>query len=139
MRHQRNRRGGALPPGVDPAFAHALAGEGAGRSHQKQNYKTEQLCRQVQRALSLALAGECDDDVLRELSVEFVTAGASSQLIVHIAIPWRQPPISLPDVIQRLARVSGLLRRSVAQAITRKRVPELLFLPVAPAKPEVTP
>lgn len=49
--------------------------------------KTLQLCRQVQRALMLALGGECGDEVLREIYIESVEPmGSPSQLLVRIAL-----------------------------------------------------
>ena len=94
--------------------------------------KALQLCRQVQRALSLALAGECGDDVLRELFVEEVLpAPDATRLLVRLGIPGHLQEVSTADILGRLARVHGQLRHSMAQAITRKRAPELTFVPVA--------
>jgi hypothetical protein len=36
--------------------------------------------------------------------------------------------LDLPDILARLARVRPLLRREVAEALVRKRVPELEFV-----------
>lgn len=132
MKYRKNRRdGGAVPPFVDPAFAEALAGrESTGWSRRaKQDQKARQLCRQVQRAISLALAGECGDDVLRELYVADVTpAPDAGHLMVHVAVPEGARVV---EVLERLERVGPRLRAIVAQAITRKRAPELAFVPVA--------
>ena len=73
---KRSRATGALPF-VNPEFAEMMfAGRrregGVRRENRQQHHKTLQLCRQAQRALSLALAGECDDDLLRSLYVESV-------------------------------------------------------------------
>jgi hypothetical protein len=69
MRHHRTR-GGDVPPLTDPAFVEALAGSGSKRSprNRHRDHKAQMLCRQVQRALNLAL-GELRDDVLRELYI----------------------------------------------------------------------
>src|SRR5689334_9122401 len=82
--------------------------------------KTLQLCRQVERALSLALAGECRDDVLRELAVGGVTAmGSASQLMVCLRVPATvQTPLS--ELLERLDTHAPRLRRLVATAICRK-------------------
>jgi ribosome-binding factor A len=136
MRHHRNRRGGDVPPQTDPAFAEALTGSTANNSprNRHRDHKSRQLCRQVQRALNLAL-GACRDDLLRELYVADVTcAPNASHLLVHVAAPVH---ISAIELLTRLEAVSARLRAEVAQSITRKRAPELRFLPVA--SPEVQP
>lgn len=69
-----------------------------------------QVCRQAQRALSLALAGECHDDVLRSLYVTSVLpAPDASRLLVCVVLP-RGSDTTLEDVLSRLARLNGLLR-----------------------------
>ena len=129
MRNWKHRRGGSVPPFVDPAFADALAGEPRAKGHRKQNYKALQLCRQVQRILTLELAGFGGDEVLRDLYVaDVMPAAGSSQLLVQISIP---PNFPIVDVLERLDRAAPKLRAAVAAAITRKRAPELSFIPVA--------
>ena len=128
----RHRAGGALQP-VDPLFAEELTGRRAGgrdrRSNSRNLHKTLQLCRQAQRALSLALAGACDDDVLRSLYVAAVVpAPDASRLLVQLVVPTRVQA-SPAEVLRRIERVRSLLRAEVAAAITRKRAPELTFFP----------
>jgi ribosome-binding factor A len=136
MRHQRrhrNRGGGESSPLVDPLFAEELSKGRSRRSHRSNssNHKTLALCRQAQRALSLALAGECRDEVLSSVYIEAVVpAPDATRLLVRLVVPARANA-SIPEVIERIERVRGLLRAEVAQAITRKRAPELTFLPVA--------
>ena len=132
MRNWKHRRGGScreVPRFVDPAFADALAGKSQVRGHRKQNYKALQLSRQVQRILTLELAGFGGDDVLRDLYVvEVMPVEGSSQLLVQVSIP---PNVAVVDVLERLERTAPRLRAAVAAAITRKRAPELTFVPVA--------
>ena len=129
MRNWKHRRGGSLPPFVDPAFADALAGESKAKGHRKQNYKALQLCRQVQRILTLELAGFGGDEVLRDVYVvEVKPAAGSSQLLVAISVP---PMVAVVEVLAQLERAAPRLRAAVAAAITRKRAPELTFIPVA--------
>ena len=141
-RRKRSRTGGALPF-VDPVFAEAMnphRSRRAGREQreEKPDHKIMQLCRQAQRALTLALAGECDDDVLRLLYVaEVLPAPDASRLLVRVELPRGAGEVSIVDLLERLSRVQGTLRKAVASAITRKRAPELTFLPTRES--EVTP
>ena len=95
----------------------------------RRDHKTAQLCRQVFRAVSLALA-ECADDVLRELVVHDVEpAPDASRVLVRVGFSAAAPPslAGVADVLGRLGEASGFLRREVTAAITRKRAPELMF------------
>jgi ribosome-binding factor A len=90
--------------------------------------KTLQLCRQVERALAMALSGECDDDVLRELSVDAVEPmGSAAQLLVRIGVP-ASVGFTATDVMARLETHSARLRHLVARAVCRKRTPTLNFV-----------
>lgn len=126
MRYRNRRSRGENPPFVDPLFADALGGGRESRdrgSERKQNYKAQMLCRQVQRVLSLSLT---------ELSVVDVTPGPdSSRLIVHVVIPRH---MAVAEVLARLSEATPALRAEVARAITRKRAPELSFIPIAEAE-----
>ena len=106
-------------------------GGGAGRKSRGAQ-KALQLCRQAQRALGMALAGECDDDVLRALYVDSVVpAPDATQLLVRLVIPAASArDVRAADVYARLQRVHGILRHAVAEAITRKRAPELAYVVV---------
>ncbi len=132
-RRKRSRANGALPF-VDPVFADAMVphrAPGASRAERraKPDHKAMQVCRAAQRALGLALAGECDDDVLRSLYVaSVVPAPDASRLLVCVVLP-RGSEVTIEDVLSRIGRVHGLLRSAVARAVTRKRAPELTFLP----------
>jgi hypothetical protein len=115
-------------------FEQELTGHRSAEGRAGADHKTLQLCRQVERALSLALAGECDDDVLRELYVDGVKPmGSASQLMVRLRVP---AAISVIDAIARADARATQLRHIVAQAICRKRVPTLTFicLPAEPAE-----
>jgi ribosome-binding factor A len=98
-----------------------------GRRQKKPNRKTLQLCSQVADTLNLALTGESGDDVLSELQViSVVPAPNTCQLLVVLAPTL----VGGPDeqlVIAALAEASVRLRAEVANAITRRRAPKLLF------------
>ena len=109
----------------DPDFAAALCeGESGNRSSDRQAQRKErQFCRQVQRALNLALG-------INGLFVEEVSpAPDCGHLLVHVVIPDN---CQAAEAISALRRDTPRLRSEVATAITRKRAPELSFVPAFP-------
>jgi ribosome-binding factor A len=102
--------------------------DGHRQSRDRQDQRrAQQLCRQVQRALNLALADADGRDGLHDLFVEDVTpAPDCARLLVHIVVP---PDRTVGDALGDLRRASAQLRAEVAAAITRKRAPELSFAP----------
>ena len=114
---------------IDPDFAAALEGNGRRRDSAGRHgeHKARQLCRQVQRALNLALAERSSDPGLEQLYVDEVTpAPGCGHLLVHFVAPADRP---LPDVLASLRREGPRLRAQVATAISRKQAPELSFVP----------
>ncbi len=138
MRFSKKRwKGRAQGASQDEIFEGALLEqefEDRGFSRRRDNRKTLQLCRQAQRAILLALAGECRDDLLRDLYVDSVEPiGAGGQLLVRVVVP-RHIQATLPEVLQRLSDHAPKLRAAVAQSICRKRAPNLSFaiVPMTP-------
>ena len=83
--------------------------------------------RQVQRALNLALADRYEDDGLNELFVDDVTpAPDCGHLLVHVVVPADR---SVADALGSLRRDAARLRSEVASSISRRRAPELSFIP----------
>jgi ribosome-binding factor A len=129
----RKHNRGEASSAVDPDFAEALEESGHKRdsASRRAEHKTRQLCRQVQRALNLALAERELDLGLEGLYVDEVTPAAGcGRLLVHFVAPSNLP---LSDVLASLARRAPRLRAEVARAISRKRAPELSFIPAARA------
>lgn len=84
--------------------------------------KTLQLARQVQRALSFALS-ETGDDLLLTAYVEDVQpAPGAGHLLVSVR--GDGDPLAL---LNALLANTGKLRQAVAEAITRRKAPELAF------------
>lgn len=116
---------------MDADFAEILYGEkdnnlSANRQAQR---KTQQFCRQIQRALNLALADACETEIGCDLFVDEVSPGPDcGHLLVHIVV---QDGYSITDAMSALRRESPRLRSEVAMAITRKRAPELMFVLVS--------
>jgi len=114
---------------MDPDFAEALyAGESCSLPFDRQaQRKARQFCRQVQRALNLALADGNAGDGINGLFIEDVSpAPDCGRLLVHVLIPDGRP---VADAIGALRRDAPRLRSEVAMAIARKRAPELSFVP----------
>ena len=132
------RRGRALDATADEMFSRALLGDDRSSSRSfdpREDRKTLQLCQQVKKTLILALAGECDDEVLRDVQVDSVEPmGSGSQLMVRVMVP---AALAIPawDVVARLNSRSATLRAIVARSICRKRVPGLSFMAV-PQEPD---
>jgi hypothetical protein len=121
---------------ADSVFEQALLGlsEPAeeSRKHPREHRKTMQLCRQVQRALMLALGGECNDEMLRDVYVESVEPlGGAAHLLVRVVIPAPGSATAL-EVTTRLNERAVTLRALVTQSICRKRAPMLSFMAVPP-------
>lgn len=117
---------------MDPEFAQALGGATSDRlsSGRQAERKARQFCRQVQRALNLALADRHVDDGLNDLFVEDVSpAPDCGHLLVHVVVPAER---AVAVALSALRADAPRLRSEVAAAITRKRAPELSFVPAAP-------
>jgi ribosome-binding factor A len=118
----KGRRSASAGGPVRPVYDHADSfGE-------KPDYKTAALCKQARRAIAMTLAGECADEVLQSLMVdEVLPAPNAGRLLVRVVLRTNDPAVTLINVHERLAKVHGLLRASIGNAIVRKRTPELSF------------
>jgi len=131
-KHRRGRLSSAssslFDDGVDPRGLHG--DPGAGRAQ----HKSLQLCAQAAEALHAALAGECRDPVLQELTVVSVTpAGGTGRLLAVVELPAGPSSVTPELARERLERAAGLLRCAVATAVCRRRAPELTFRVVPPS------
>lgn len=91
------------------------------------DHKAMQLCHQVAITLDEVLA-ECGDSLLQGLRVlDVKPAPDISRLLVTLTADG-VPVESLPTVETHLAKASRHLRGEVAQAITRKRAPSLVYV-----------
>lgn len=108
--------------GIDPRL------DSREQPHQVKNRKALQLCSQVAETLTLVLAGECDDDLLRDLLVEAVTPFPTSARLLVTLRPTVSAAAATPvEVAGRLEGVRARLRAEVAQAIHRRKAPDLVF------------
>jgi hypothetical protein len=120
---KRSRERDSASQLIDPEFERALEENEFRRKARdaRQEQKTHQLCRQVQRALNLALAGQFTEGTLDNVYVAEVSAtGGTGRLLVHVALPEDRP---VSAVLAELRDRAPQLRAIVAGFITRKRAP----------------
>jgi len=127
---KRNRNRRDLLGEIDGEFAAALEDEDAQRRQDRRRhseYKTRQLCHQVQRALNLALAARVAGGDLDAVFVSgVIPAPDCGHLLVQVLVP---DDFSTSDVLAELRARTPRLRAEVARSISRKRAPELSFVP----------
>jgi ribosome-binding factor A len=114
---------------VDPEFAEALLGNNSERSStdRKVLRKTQQFCRQVQRALNLALASSDSQLQGYEIFVEEVSpAPDCGHLLAHVVVSEGR---LISETMTWLRQNQPRLRTEVAMSIARKRAPQLAFVP----------
>lgn len=90
--------------------------------------KLLQLCEQIKESLAWSLTSSLNDDRFAMAYVLSVTPlPGNNRLLVQVAIPRDVP---LEHAVLQLQQASPTLRMEVAQAITRRKAPELVFLPI---------
>lgn len=91
--------------------------------------KTQQLCKQVERRLSLVFAGELEDPQLEGIVIQSVTAVSGASLL-KVEVSLSNEGDRQNDEAQVLAKLEGAtqwLRSEIAHAINRKRTPQIIF------------
>ncbi len=94
------------------------------RARGKRNYHEEQVARQAERALSMVFSTS-SDPILQELDVVSVSPFGNRLQIVVTQVAGEI--IHRHDIDEALHYAAGHLRCAVGEAITRKRVPKLVF------------
>jgi len=93
--------------------------------------KALQLARQVREALMWVLGSATGDERLAACSVEAVEPlPGGNRLLVRVGVP---ADLAVTEASELLAAAGPALRTEVAQSITRRKVPELVFLAVPAA------
>jgi len=101
---------------------------GSKDGRRRTNWKEMQLCRQVERAASMALASECEAEALAGAAVAAVEpAPDARRLRITVVLPPGAEVSSLDGGWVALAACANLVRAEVARSIHRKRVPEIVF------------
>jgi ribosome-binding factor A len=123
-RGRKPRRGGDVWPGENQSPEQYF---GEPDRAEKKNWKTEQLCRQVERAVAMVVA-ESAEDALLGAAVAFVEPWPdAARLRITVVLGAGTPTEQVQAARQALTRAAGMFRVEVARSIHRKRVPEIAF------------
>jgi ribosome-binding factor A len=99
----------------------------------KLDRKALQLCRQIEREISLIISGELNEDRLRDLLVLSVEPFPNTnQLLVTLQAPSVCTHDELLQLDQLLMIHKPHIRSEIAAAIHRKKTPELSFRVINP-------
>ncbi len=109
--------------GVDPRILFRR------ESREKRGYKDHQLCKQVFRTINYWLSEHPSQGWAAEMYVSAVTPGPDAgRLQVAVAFGRSLTLDEAEAAVAQLRKHGATLRWEVAQAIVRKRVPELAFV-----------
>jgi ribosome-binding factor A len=99
----------------------------------KLDRKALQLCRQIEREISLILSGELDDDRVRDLLVLSVQPyPRTNLLLVTLQAAEIHTQAQLLELDGVLAAFKPAIRSEVAMAINRRKAPDLCFRVINP-------
>jgi ribosome-binding factor A len=135
MGFSRDRRRRESPPdehGSDPSV---FFGPPKAARDDRSERKTRQLCREVERTLAVALSSS-RDALVRNLMVMAIDPAPDGSRLCVTLCPTGALDVDVVELLAHLGELRGFLRREIAQALQRKRTPELAFV-IAP--PPATP
>jgi hypothetical protein len=112
MQRNRSRRGNKGP--------------GSTQNANSDHRRDQQLCRQAERILGMALI-ELDDPLLEELALMGVHARGGGTLGVELLAPPGTDSDTLRAMRERIDAARGRLRSELARSINRRRVPDIVI------------
>lgn len=130
MKRSEHRSGRSIPLRGQSYFDDGIDAKTTGRSVSRPGSALHEggLCQQVQEVLSLVFSGSSSDERLWELGLLSVEpAPNSSRLLVKVYPLPNSELRSVPEIQAILTSARSYLKREVAEAIYRKRTPELVF------------
>ena len=101
--------------------------DGSDSPGRRASRKELQLAAQVGRSIEMTLVGECEDEVLQNLSVDSVKPVAGNRMLVMLIVHPPGTDLGREEVLARLEAARPLLIQRVAEDISRRSVPELAF------------
>jgi len=94
----------------------------------RRNWKVLQLCKLVERAAAVTLAGVCESDSLLGASVVSVEPGPDSgRLMVTVVLASGRGIEDMAEARAAVVRGTAAFREEAARSVHRKRVPEVVF------------
>ena len=96
-----------------------------GHENGKNQRKDHQFCAQVQEAVQLALAEVYDEDLLSLFVLEARPAPHLGRIELLVEAPRGA---DLNQILEKLRQMTAYFRAEVANAIHRKKVPDLTFV-----------
>lgn len=97
------------------------------RGHSRRDRKVAQLCREIEQLLSMVFAGH-EDELLNDLMVDSVIpAPDASHLLVTVYYAGTDEVADAKAIISRLNEERTALRTEVAQAVNRRKAPDISF------------
>lgn len=137
MGFSRDRRRRESPPDEQGSDPSVYFGPPEAARDERSERKTRQLCREVERTLAVALSTS-RDDLVRDLAVVSVEPAPDGARLLVTLCPTAALTVDVVIVLSRLGELRGFLRQEIAQALQRKRTPELAFVIAPPPETEVT-
>lgn len=89
--------------------------------------KELQLAAQIARSVESTLLGECEDEVLQNLSVDAVEPAPGNRMLVRLLVHAPGNRLSRDEVLARLDGVRPLLTARAQADASRRALPELTF------------
>ena len=136
MSSSRDRRRRTSPPDENGSDPSVFFGAPEAQCDERSERKTRQLCREVERTLGVALSSS-RDSLVRDLSVMSVEPAPDGSRLMVTLYPAGALSVDVAELLAHLGELRGFLRQEIAQALQRKRTPELAFRIVPALETEV--
>lgn len=111
--------------GIDPKYETRKRDFQQGRD--KPDHAARRLARQMRQALATGESWSALPELESFVIADIYQSGASNTYTVRLCCTDPEQRYAPDEIVRLLRPHKGLLRRDIASAINRKRVPELLF------------
>jgi len=93
----------------------------------RKSAKIGRLCAQIRRTIDLTLAGDCEDEVLQNMTVQSVEPAPGNRVAVVFEVHPPGSELDKAEVLERLEAARPLLVSEIARSVERRSIPELTF------------
>ena len=97
----------------------------------KKHYKTHQLCKQIERSLSLDWMDISESEIWTDTMIASVRQDIQSPNLILSVYILPQSRFTEKEILEELKNCRSIIRSFVAGAICRKKVPDIRFQIVA--------